>query len=545
MFIAMKEADQALPFALNIQGTRWGNLFQTPGIFELKPFVRPDTVSLETSVDESGGSLSFEVEQMVTPAVISIDENYYGEETGAWWNEANLPDNAIVEFRANAAANPGGAVQPRLFVGFIDSIETRPTPSGQGTISLVTCVSSNSLLDRIVLRKPLAGKAAQRRGQTTGRITIKRGTDRYQIRQILKYAGAKRTYGNLDLFDPRKSTHIFETSTKLLPKLELSVGTLREAIETVAEAAQELDGRRRAFHINQITGGLFYGRAEASVSPKSLAMNTMLTGPTDWYDSSLVQYTGAVPAPFNIVDNPADQSIEGADAIGAPDSAIFGRDLTVSIDHSRVSKVAVFLGADSKSDRDTDPDPYVRKYDSIELPDGKYRATYEWIPGAVAPQPIARTGITKQAFDRRAGMRFESVVEASTIRSGTITQRSAQITRLARGYFGYRRTPEMGATVSIRGAADTSGHEYGFAAGWRDGVFYGWAPGQTITITNKALGFKPTEDVRWVNDLQESNGEFRIIAISMSFEPGSFIRRFDLTLGRRPRSTIASLVAAE
>jgi hypothetical protein len=482
---------------------------------------------------------------MVTPAVWSIDPGQYGEENGAWWNEANLPDNAIVEFRANAAANPGGAVQPRLFVGFIDSIETRPTPSGQGTISLVTCVSSNSLLDRIVLRKPLAGKAAQRRGQTTGRITIKRGTDRYQIRQILKYAGAKRTYGNLDLFDPRKSTHIFETSTRLLPKLELSVGTLREAIETVAEAAQELDGRRRAFHINQITGGLFYGRSETSVSPRSLAMN--YGGPDDWYDSQLVQYTGAVPAPFKIVDNPADQIVEGADATGdpfPPDSAIVGRDLTVSIDHSRVSKVAVFLGADSKSDRDTDPDPYVRKYDSIELPDGKWRKTL--VPTDVSSDnTYYRLGITKQAFDRRPGMRFESVVEASTIRSGTIAQRSAQITRLARGYFGYRRTPEMGATVSIRGASDASGHEYGFAAGWRDGVFYGWAPGQTITITSKALGFAPNEDVRLVHDLQESNGEFRIIAIAMTFEPGSFIRRFDLTLGRRPRSTIASLVAAE
>ena len=543
MFIAMKETDQALPFSLAIHGTRWGNLFQAPtDTFQAKPFVRPETVTLETSVDESGGSLSFEVEQLSTPPVLSVDPSTYGTSQGAWWNEANLPDNAVVEFRVNSAANPGGAVQPRLFLGFVDSIETRPNGGGQGTISLVTCVSTNSLLDRIVIRKPLVGKTAQRRGQTTGRITIKRGTDAYQIKQILKYAGAKRTFDQISLFDPRRFKQIF-TTTGTLPKVEIPVGTLREALETIAEAAQELDGRRRAFNIDPLTGALFYGRAEAVAAPRALQMNEIMDGPTDWYGSTV--YTGEVAAPFEIVDDPALQNIEGADAETYLNSAIFGRELAVSIDHSRITKVGIFMGADSKSDRDTDPDPYVRKYDSIELANKKYRYTYEWIPGAVDPQPEYRFAKTTRVFDRRPGPRFEAVVEASTVRTGTPLQRSEKITRLARGYFGYRRTPEMGATVSIRGAADTLGHEYGFAAGWRDGNFYAWAPGQTVTITSRALGFNPVENTAYVQDLAESNGKFRIVSITMSFEPGSFVRRFDLTLGRRPRSTIASLIAAE
>ena len=276
----------AAPFSLTIRGSRLTHnllALQPRGIIAngepyadyQRPYVLPESVTLEQSADNIGGTLSFVVEEPATLAGLPRVTPHYGP----WFEDGLLPDNAVVEYTQNAAVDPNLRGQTRLFVGFIDQIDIETNGGGLGTRATVTCVSTNTILDRIIVRKQI-GPA--RRGLAAGKVTIKAGSDRAQIRAILKLAGSLRKYGDLLVFNPGDHRKITDTGVTL-PKLEIQPGTLRSALESVVEAAQEKDGKRRSFSVDPATGSLIYGYAVSDIDTQN---------PT---------------APWRIVDQPSEE----------------------------------------------------------------------------------------------------------------------------------------------------------------------------------------------------------------------------------------------
>jgi hypothetical protein len=759
MYGALTGEQHGLPFSLTIHGTRWGNLFRIPDSNVLPldnppevdtPYVLPESVELTSSIDDRGGALSFEIvyrtgNLIEDPWTFRYPPLFSPPNIKARI-ETTLPDNALVEFRLLRTSAPANSPQSRLFIGFIESLEVRQNPGGFGTITTVHCVSTNVLLDRTIVRKAIA---KNKRGQAAGRFTVRAGSDKYQIKQILKHVAAKKSVGDNLLFNARNYSQISKTVNKL-PKLEVPVGTLREALESVMEAAQGYDGRKRNALIDPITGALQYGiiytsrpaeysegydqsygmapfrivdtpvneRLMSNATSNAYQVMASLKPPI-WYslggpdhfvkehqyakgaaeyqpfyrnrgaargadirrgdgvvpphgpeslrvfgrgpaavnwgvpagDSALnqefrakhVMYATEGPRTLSVWlsvgvelhlggaagieiistnDSPSDLSlsfdgttydlsarpksagedtqvvdhvvfryepdsenvlivvngeemvdttqavpasaptaimeVEGIGGSYTP-SGVFGlmgwwnraltlseiellwtsgnaeqmtnaiipRDFTVSVDHSRVTKTALLLAADSKADRDKDPDPYVRRYDQA---------------GVVANIEAVNM--------RRPGIRFEALVDAATIRSGTPAQRSAKISKLAKAYFQVRSAPEIGGRFSIRGAGTGAGQELGFAGGWAELSPEEQAVVPAGTRTENAP-YSTTSYRTWragqLVYVQTSllTGTYLITSVTMGFEPGSFIRRFDVDFGTTPKRSIAQLLIAE
>ncbi len=287
----------AAPFSLTIRGSRLTHnllALQPKGIdFDgfvpeyQRPYVLPESVTLEQSADNIGGTLSFTIEEPLTLyGQVGVTPHY-----GAWFEDGLLPDNAIVEYTQGAAVDPNLLGQTRLFVGFVDQIEIETNGAGLGSRANVTCVSTNTILDRIVVRKPIG---ATRRGLAAGKVTIKAGSDQAQIRAILKLAGSLRKYGSLLIFNPGNYSLVEDTGVAL-PALEVQPGTLRSALESVIEAAQEKDGKRRQVHVDPATGALSYGYAVSDIT------------------------TTNATAPWMIVDQPSDEHYEVARTQGFDD----------------------------------------------------------------------------------------------------------------------------------------------------------------------------------------------------------------------------------
>ena len=277
------------PFSLTIRGSRLTHnllALQPKGINldgEIapeyqRPYVLPESVTLEQSADNIGGTLSFTIEEPLTLWGLPGVTPHYG----AWFEDGRLPDNAIVEYTQGAAVDPNLRGQTRLFVGFVDQIEIETNGAGLGSRANVTCVSTNTILDRIVVRKPIG---ATRRGLAAGKVTIKAGSDQAQIKSILKLAGSLRKYGSLLIFNPGNYSLIEDTGVSL-PALEVQPGTLRSALESVIEAAQEKDGKRRQVHVDPATGALAYGYAVSDIT------------------------TNFATAPWRIVDQPSQENTQ-------------------------------------------------------------------------------------------------------------------------------------------------------------------------------------------------------------------------------------------
>ena len=258
------------PYSLRVAGM-WRGLdlmvsraSRSSAVREYAPSVIPTSISLDSSADDLGGTLTFEVLQDKTPA------------QGPWWSRDLLPDNALVTFSQNRSVDGTYAPQTRLFTGFVDNIDARLLGGGTGSLATVTCVSLSSILDRILVRKV----TTRRTGLALSKAVIKAGTDRDQIREILTLAGGRRRVGNATIFNPTSLSLVEETATNL-PQLEVQLGTLRQALEGVCEAAQNKDGKRRHFYIDSRTAKLVYGFADASEIAYADAPLELVTDPGD------------------------------------------------------------------------------------------------------------------------------------------------------------------------------------------------------------------------------------------------------------------------
>jgi len=266
-------------------------------------------------------------------------------------------------------------------------------------------------------------------------------------------------------------------------QLKMVPSTLRAAIDTIREAAESEDGEERRYWVAP-SGRINYARLGSAV-------------PT------------YATAPFKIVTT-ATYSPYGSTSAAA---TLQPRSLTVSLDHSSIVKKARFTFNTNASDWDsqisgasyTVDDPYGRVYDQA-APDG--------------------AGMTT-----RNGLRPDTIINVTPQpnKAAAPTYWSTKITNYAKRYFGTdtypnRAAPSRTIKFSVRGA-DTTNNPYGFAKGYRQtGVSTyalqdGWEAGQYVSVVASSL---------------DLNGLYRIENLTMGFESGSMVRRFEMTCERIP-----------
>lgn len=446
------------PFQLTIDGVDYFAAFA--GGSATTPYVIPESVTVSSDADGGGQTFSFEVEQRVTPG------------SGPWFT--TIPDNATVKFIDTSLSS-----NTTLFAGFVGGVSARLNGGGQGTIATVECLTASSIMERVMLVRG-TGTLAGVRGATVSVIRLRANrTDKVIIEELLdKYIKSRVTTINMDdLFDATITTGISSTAT-IGPTdddgrvVEIPLGTWRAAMDTIMELAEARDGKQRRYYIDS-QKRLVYGFASAA-------------------DSSITYAN----APFKIITTGTDNPAGGT----ATASTLFVRDLEVEFDHDSSRKRAFFLTADSASDVDTAPDPYVRTYTEVGF--------------------AARTG----------SMITDALVEVPTIRRA---RRATQITNAAKAYFARRHKPIKTIKFTVRGAGTATGQVYGYSGGTVQTGFtegpngtatYGyvdrWAPGQWVSITASAIGL--------------DTALYRIENVEMSFEQASLVRVWKITAEHRP-----------
>lgn len=429
------------PFSLTVNGVDYLGAFA--GGSATTPYVVPDTVSLSKDGDGGGSTLSFEVVQEVTPS-------------GTPWY-VSIPDNAVVKFTDSSLSS-----DTTLFAGFLANVDATSNGGGQGTIAQVTCNSSVSLLDKIVVYKG-KGTIGGIKGATTSTIKFAKGkTDKAILTALLQtYVNPRLGAKVSELFDPSSVASITSTCT-INEEVVINIGTLRSAIETVKEMAEATDGIARRYYVDTRTKRLVYGKAPASAS--------------------------YADAPFKIVTTVSDNPTGGT----ATASTLNPRNLAVQYDHEQTVKNVVLLTSDSGADADTDADPYVRTY----------------------------TGVGYAA--RTDAMTLSAVVEAATV-SGK--NKTTKLTNTAKAYYAERYKPRQSITFEVRGNGTATGQAYGYGAGTAQigtaSYTYvdRWDVGQFVDITAAHLGLSGLYRIESVEQSFESGSLIRRWSITCQTRP--------------------------
>jgi len=386
----------------------------------------PQEMSLESSADGSSSTMDFVVIQDVTP------NGTASASSGPWY--ASIPDATRVRFVDTTAPTPSTPV----FAGLVDNIDSAMLGGNQGIVSRVSCVDLNSLMDRVIVRKAKSSGAA---GQVANSITYTKNnlTEKQIVTAILAVVNTQKS-GDAAfqrLFKTATTTGISSTNTNTKistdnDKLDIVLGSLRNAIDSIIEMFQGQDGYTRRYWIDN-TGVLNYTIANA--------------GPT---------YADAPFAITTVVNDAPDNA-------GGAVSTINPRDLTITYDHSSIAKRSYFLTADGKADADTEADPFVRVYtDSVV------------------------------GYAARQGAIVESVVDAGSVRG---KNRTKLLNTYAKAYFLERSKPVLSGSFTLRGAGSQSHNAYGWYSGYAQLTAtptYGltsWTAGQWVSVTAPAFGF--------------------------------------------------------
>lgn len=429
------------PFSLTINGVDYLGAFV--GGSATTPYVLPETVSLSKDGDGGGSTLSFEVAQEVTPA-------------GTPWY-VSIPDNAVVKFADSSLAS-----DTTLFAGFLANVDATSNGGGQGTIAQVTCNSSVSILDKIVVYKG-KGTLGGIKGATTSTIKFaKNKTDKAILTALLAtYVNPRLGAKVSELFDASSVASITSTCT-IAEEVSITIGTLRSAIETVKELAEATDGIARRYYIDTRTKRLVYGKAPASAA--------------------------YADAPFKIVTAATDSPAGGT----ATASTLNPRSLSVQYDHEQTVKNVVLVTADSSADADTDGDPYVRTY----------------------------TGVGYAA--RTDALVLSAVVDVATV-SGK--NKTTKLTNTAKAYYSERYKPRQSITFEVRGAGTASGQTYGYGAGTAQigtatwSRVDRWDVGQFVDISATHLGLSGLYRIESVEQSFEQGSLVRRWAITCQTRP--------------------------
>jgi hypothetical protein len=421
-------------------------------------YATPGDVHIESSGDGASSSLSFTVYQDVSP------NGTASSNTGPWYS--SLPDNARVRF-IDTTAGSGNYVS---FLGLITNLDVSMQGSGLGTRTSITVSDSNALIDRTIFRKAKAVSAVK--GQLAGSKTWFAGTsERTVITDILASVNSSKSvdYSFQRLFNTADTSGVYTAGTAYAiaskQKLEITLGTLRNALDSAVEFFQAQDGYARRYWVDS-NATLRYEQVNAASLTYANAPFAITTAASDSPDNS----GGAV-------------------------STINPRDINISYDSSGLAKRSYFLTADS-GDSDSNPDPYVRVYLDPNLK----------VAGGTA---LARPGAI-----------LESVVDAPTIRGSS---RTIPINNFASAYFLERAKPVFSGQIVIRGAGSQSWNQYGFWSGYyQTGPLTfartTWQPGQWVSITAPQFGLTSSEfyRVEQVSVSFEPGSLQRIISITFA-----------------------------
>ena len=125
-------------------------------------YVPTETVRMSSVGDGSGNTMSFTVEQDVSPAA------------GPWF--ASMPD----EMRVRMAFKDTGTAPTSddlMFVGVVDTFEAKPNGSRLGTSTSITLTDLNSLLDRLVVAGQTAGPVSLESDAASNSVSISRASN--------------------------------------------------------------------------------------------------------------------------------------------------------------------------------------------------------------------------------------------------------------------------------------------------------------------------------------------------------------------------------
>jgi hypothetical protein len=404
---------------------------------------------------------------------------------GPWWKSGAVYDNARVRFQVSGTTT---------FLGFITSIKAELAENGLGTRATVTAATASAFLDKIIVYKGRLTTGT--RADLTGNFLIgKAGTsDQANVTELVTKADNAQAF-NTDTTGRTANRLIVNTGTTptytgtavTVGQLLMVPGTLRSCLDTIKEAAESKDGEERRYW----------------VAPDGTINYARLGTATPTYAT----------APFKIVTTSTYSPYGSASAA----ATLQVRNLQVALDHDAIFKKARFImgqvasryNAKISAGAYTVKDPYGRAYDQA-APNG--------------------AGMTT-----RNGPRPETLITVNPVpkRVDGATQWSDIITSYGNKYFGTntypnRAAPQRSVTFTVRGA-DTTNNPYGFAKGYKQtgaatfALQDGWAAGQYVDIQASAL---------------DLSGLYRIESLTMSFEPGSMIRVFDITCERVPRNPL-------
>lgn len=404
---------------------------------------------------------------------------------GPWWKSGAVYDNARVRFQVSGTTT---------FLGYIVQIDAELAENGLGTRATVTAAAASAFLDKIIVYK--GRLVTGTKSDYTGNFLIGSGstTDQANVTQLVAKADAAMAFSGGTsgrtanrLIVNTNTTPTYTGTAVPVGQLLMVPGTLRSCLDTIKEAAEAVDGEQRRYWVAP-TGTINYARLGSAVPTYATAPFKIVT--TSTYD------------PFGSASAAATLQV---------------RNLQVTLDHDVIMKKARFIMGQVLSEYDakisggayTVADPYGRVYDEA-APDGAGMTTRN------GPRP--ETLITVNPVPKRV--------------SGSV-QWSDKITDYGKKYFGTdtypnRAAPQRTITFSVRGA-DTTNNPYGFAKGYKQtgastyALQDGWEAGQYVSIVASGL---------------DLNGLYRIESLSMTFEPGSMIRVFDITCERVPKNPL-------
>jgi hypothetical protein len=472
------------PFAIIVDGVNSGaNILDDYSTTSpTTPWVDPETVMLTQDANGEGGSIQFDVVQVKTPA------------GGPWWKSGAVNDNARVRFQVSGVTT---------FLGYIVQIDAQLAENGLGTRALVTCSAASTFLDKIIVYK--GRLVTGTKNDYTGNFLIGAGTstDQAGVTALVAKADAAMAFSTGTsgrtanrLIVDTATTPAYTGTAVPVGQLLMVPGTLRACLDNIKDAAEAYDGEQRRYWVAP-SGRINYARL-------GTATPTYAT------------------APFKVVTTPTYNPYGSAAAA----ATLQVRNLSVALDHDVIVKKARFVMNEVVSQYDakisggayTVKDPYGRVYDQA-APNGAGMTTRN------GPRP--ETLITVTPMPRRT--------------PGSV-QWSDKITDYGKKYFGTdaypnRAAPQRSITFTVRGA-DPTNNPYGFVKGYRQtapSTFVlqdGWEAGQYVEINDATTIGGNTVNILGLGGL------YRIELLSMSFEPGSMIRQYEVTCERVPRNPL-------
>jgi len=456
----------ALPFSLKIAGVNSGNdILALPSPTALTtPYVDLGSLSMTTSADGEGGSMTFDIIQRKTTSG-----------TTPWYSDAY--DNARVQFFDSRYSST-----TPIFLGFISDISATILENGLGTRATVTVEDADAWLDRTIVRRTNSDPSTIMDTYLFGDASAGASTtDVSVIDKILELIGnARSDTSSQQLLNTSiisgTNRGIYTGTAQVIGAQQITVTTLRSALDQVAELSGGLFEIQYRYFIDN-DGRLNYGPKQTAISFAS--------------------------APAEIVTDPADARTGSTTTT----TRLLAREIAVGLDHGSIVKgiftqvpLALAKGDSNRASytiQNPTNQPYFRTYD------GAY-----WTSNTPQGQGASRDGA---GLTTRNGPRPDEVFTGpkvlQDITGSAIYSRGKKISDLTRGTFVSRAKPIRTVTFVIGGGnlSQTSSPD------WSYGYTQGYALDAAVSSVSRA---GTTATINTATDHRVAVGDTVTIALS-------------------------------